>query len=202
MRPYAAVRVRFSNADYENVCDRYGGGPDRLEQWRDLGDLLHGRAGWHFNVVNDGEALWCLGVLGSSLLSIDVDVDRGGFHCFDLLQDGDAWVGDLASVEAWLAPREDQAKQIPADRRAWMRADDWQLLKGFTFELQVSWSDGTYAAAATQLAEVAFGSTLEQALSNAAEMICSLFEAPRELASQLKLTVELDLSATRALRGL
>ena len=79
MRPYAAVRVRFSNADYDNVCNRYGGGPDQLEQWRDLGDLLHGRAGWHFNVVNDGEALWCLGVLGSSLLSIDVDADRGYF---------------------------------------------------------------------------------------------------------------------------
>ena len=202
MRPYAEVRVRFDNNDYDNVCDRYGGGPDRLDQWRDLGDLLHGRAGWHFNVVNDGEALWSLGVLGSSLLNISVDVDRGGFHCFDYTQDDGDWLDDLAAVEAWLAPREDQAKQIPADYRASMRADDWWLFKGFTFELQVSWSDGTYAAAAKQLAEVAFGSTLEQGLSNAAEMICSLFEAPRELASQLKLTVELDLSATRALRGL
>ncbi|MDH6129758.1 hypothetical protein P3T39_006751 [Kitasatospora sp. GP82] len=38
-------------------------------------------------------------------------------------------------------------------------------------------------------------------LNGAAEMICSLFEAPADLAPQLKLTVELDPSATQAQRS-
>jgi hypothetical protein len=49
-RPHISVRVNFENSDYYNVCLDYGGGRARLAAWRDLGDLLAHREGWHFDV--------------------------------------------------------------------------------------------------------------------------------------------------------
>ncbi|MGW4805823.1 hypothetical protein [Kitasatospora sp. NPDC004272] len=199
MRPYTEVRVGFSNSDYDNVCERYGGGHERLGEWRDLGDLLHGRTGWHFDVVNDGEALWSLGVLGSSLLNISVD-EEGGFHCFDYLGDEAVLLESISQVEQWLAPREENAKQPQDGQIEMLRTNDWQLFKMMDFTVRVTWSDGTYTAVLPQVADAAFGSSLPDTLNAAAEMLCHTFKAPLELAPALQLTAELDLSAVQELR--
>lgn len=113
---HTTVEVGFTNTDYVNVCERYGGGPELLDQWRALGDLLAHRAGWHFDVVNDGQALWSLGAFGGSLLNIHVQAD-GSYHCLDYLQDKqsrggstEGWLAtpSLGEVEKWLEPREAQ----------------------------------------------------------------------------------------------
>ncbi|MFE1198399.1 hypothetical protein ACFW6E_37585 [Streptomyces olivaceoviridis] len=96
---HLSVKVNFSNSDYYNVCDTFGGGFERLPAWRALGDLLAHRPGWHFDVVNRGEALWCLGVLGECRLAIHVTEDLG-FHCYDHDDDSDVVAADTAEVES------------------------------------------------------------------------------------------------------
>ena len=65
--PYATVEVNFSNSGYLQACERFGGGPGLVPQWTVLGDLLAHRAGWHFDVVNHGEAVWSDVVDGAEL---------------------------------------------------------------------------------------------------------------------------------------
>jgi hypothetical protein len=200
MRPCASVRVGFSNSDYDNVCVSFGGGDDLLPAWRDLGDLLAHRSGWHFDVVNDGEALWSLGLLGESRLNIHVTEDRR-YHCHDHDTDRDDVVDGIPAVEDWLSTREDRAKQPSALLLDMARAMDWGVLKSHPFTLRVSWSDGYFAASLPDHYDVAFGSTLPEAISGASEMLCRLFDAPSDLAAHLTLTTELDTTATRRLTG-
>src|ERR1039457_1481839 len=83
-RPYMSVRVHFDNSDYDNVCLDYGGGQARLAAWRDLGDLLAHRVGWHFdvNTASADPVLWNAGLFGESRLNIHV-AGNGGYACFD-----------------------------------------------------------------------------------------------------------------------
>jgi len=200
MRPCGSVRVQFDNSDYDNVCVNFGGGDDLLPAWRDLGDLLAHRSGWHFDVVNHGEALWSLGLLGESRLNIHVTEDRR-FHCHDHDTDQDDVVDGIPAVEDWLGAREERAKQPSALLLDLARAMDWGVLKSHTFTLRVSWSDGYFAASLPDHYDVAFGRTLPEAITGASEMLCRLFDAPAELAEQLTLTTELDTTATRRLTG-
>lgn len=195
MRPYTSVRAGFSNSDYDNVCDTYGGGLTLQSAWRDLGDLLAHRPGWHFDVVNDSEALWSLGLLGESRLNIHVNED-GRYACFDYAEDTSALLNDIPSVEAWLSTREDKAKQPSRVLVELVRSDDWSGLKRHSFQLRVSWSDGYYSASLPHYYDASFGSTLKDAINAATEMLCQLFGAPTDLASQLTIWVELDETAT------
>ncbi|MEU9158440.1 hypothetical protein AB0D59_49935 [Streptomyces sp. NPDC048417] len=196
---YLSVKVNFDNSDYDNVCDTFGGGFERLPAWRALGDLLAHRPGWHFDVANRGEALWCLGVLGECRLAIHVREDLR-FHCYDHDKDSDTIAADTTEVESWLQGREETAQQ-PSDTLLEMASSNsWDLLKRYTFRLQVSWSDGYYAASVAALAEASFGPTIPEAVDGAAEMICHLFKAPAELASALTLAAELDETAVRHMR--
>ena len=97
-RPYEAVEVGV-DIDYVSACETYGGGPNFLDSWKELGDLLAYRTGWHFDIVNRGEALWSLGFFGESLLNISVAAggsdatttgrERPGISCLSVkLQSG------------------------------------------------------------------------------------------------------------------
>ncbi|NUK38919.1 hypothetical protein HRW12_35385 [Streptomyces lunaelactis] len=77
---------------------------------------------------------------------------------------------------------------------------DWSILKIHSFQLHISWSDGYFSASLPALAEASFGPTLAEAINGACEMICHLFTAPAEMASQLTIATELDESATRQIR--
>lgn len=197
--PYATVRVNFSNSDYQNVCDDFGGGFDRWPAWRDLGNLLAHRPGWHFDVVNGGEALWCLGVLGESLLTVFVNEDLR-YHCCDHARDEDLIADDTSAVQAWLEEREDEAKKPSRTLIAMASDANWKYFTLFPFQLRVSWSDGYFAAHLPNLAEPSFGRSLAEAVNGTAEMICQLFGAPPELAPQLTIALELDTAASQKLR--
>ncbi|GAA2046538.1 hypothetical protein GCM10009839_58690 [Catenulispora yoronensis] len=199
MEPYKSVRVNFDNDDYENVCERFGGGFDALPAWRDLGNLLAHRAGWHFNVANHGEALWCCGVLGEARLV--VYVEPAGFHCYDHGEDDDAVFASTAGVEAWLSTREEAARTPSAVIKEMAQTFDWQVLRDYPFRLDVSWSDGMYCATLPALYEPSFGANVRDVVNGAAEMLCQLFDAPAELARQLTITVEMDNSATDQMRS-
>ncbi len=102
--------------------------------WQTLGDLLHGRPGWHFDVDAGmaGTALWSLGVLGESRLNISV-TEEGRFQCFDYDDDTETNVSDVAAVEEWLASLEEEArKPSPMSlslARTFSTESDWVLLK-------------------------------------------------------------------------
>jgi hypothetical protein len=201
VRPYRSVRVSFANGDYDSVCETYGGGPAQLAAWRDLGDLLAHRAGWHLECdVGRGEVLWSLGLLGESRLNVHVGTD-GQFICFDYAQDAETSCAGIAAVNAWLFTREDEAGK-PSDALLELaQADDWNLLKRYRHRLSVTWSDGHYSASLPHLHDASFGATLAQAVNRAAEMFCQLLGAPADLAPLLAIDVELDETATAQVRG-
>jgi hypothetical protein len=207
-RPYDSVQVNFDNSSYDNVCLDYGGGPASLSAWRELGDLLARRAGWHFDVVStgsQGEPLWSAGLFGESRLNIHVDQD-GRFACFDYDADkaGDAdpdtTCATIAEVEAWIAARADRAGRPSAAAVAYARDSDWALLKTYAHPVTVTWSDGAYHASLSGLFEASAAATLQDALGGVASLLCGLLGAPAGLASQVPLTACLDQAAVQRLR--
>lgn len=204
VEPHSNVRVGF-DIDYGTACAAFGGGDDRsiMAAWRALGDLLAGRSGWHFDVVNLGfqpEVLWSLGTFGASLLNIQVD-QESRFVCFDYEEDRTDCCSDIAAVEKWLANREERAKQPNTAQIELAQHDDWRGLKIHRYTVIVSWSDGYYAAAIRgAMLDATFGETLQQAVNRTGEMICNMYGAPAELASELNLTVELERSAADRIR--
>ena len=205
-RPHVNVRVSFANADYINVCADFGPSDDRkvITAWQELGDLLAGRSGWHFDIVSTSggqrEALWSLGTFGASLLNIGLDA-QARFRCFDYLEDQSQDCSSVADVERWLTGREERAKKPNAAQLELAQADDWWGLKSHRYVAVVSWSDGYYSATVLgAMLDAAFGETLQQAVNRAGEMICDTYDAPPELAAELKLAVELEPSAVDRIR--
>lgn len=205
--PHTNARVGF-DADYDNACLAFGRGGDRtiMAAWRELGDLLAGRAGWHFDIVNAGaaapEALWSLGLFGASRLNIHVN-DVGWFECFDYDEDRTDVCATIADVTAWIedADREERARK-PTDLQSEIASgDDWKIFKVHKHTVLISWSDDYYSAAILGAAhDAAFGKTLKEAIDRASEMLCGLFGAPPGIALELNLVVELDGTATNQLR--
>ncbi|MET8411075.1 hypothetical protein ABZV34_23735 [Streptomyces sp. NPDC005195] len=107
----------------------------------------------------------------------------------------------MVALELWLAFREEEARRPSPVILNIARSDGWGIFKAHQFRLYVSWSDGYFAASLPALTEAGFGRTLAEAVNHAAEMLCLLFGAPVDLASELTMELELDASATRQLRS-
>lgn len=205
-RPYVSVRVNFENSDYDNACLDYGGGRARLAAWRDLGDLLAHRAGWHFdvNTASQDKALWSAGMFGESRLNIHVDAN-GRFACFDYDADkaGEAdpatTCATIAEVEDWIAARADRAARPSATAVAYAADSDWAGLKAYAHPVRITWSDGSYHASLSEIFEASAGTTLQDALDGVASLLCALLGSPAELAPQVLLTAELDRAAVEQL---
>lgn len=197
--PHQSVRVNFANSDYRNVCETFGAGFEAWPAWEALGNLLAHRPGWHFDVVNDGEPLWSLGVLGESRLNVSVE-DDDRYHCYDADRDDDATFSSVGDVESWMEPREEEARKPSRVLLDIARSDNWRILKAHPFRLYVSWSDGYFAATLPALTEAGFGRTLAAAVNHAGEMLCHLFGAPIELAPELTMLLEVDVASTQRLR--
>jgi hypothetical protein len=206
-RPYMSVRVSFANSDYENVCLDYGGGRACLAAWRDLGDLLANRAGWHFdvNTASHDKVLWNAGLFGESRLNIHVDAN-GRFACFDYDADnaGEAdpvtTCATIAEVEGWIAARADRAARPSATAVAYAGDSDWAGLKAHAHQVRITWSGNSYHASLPEIYEASVGTTLQDALDGVASLLCRLLGAPAELARQVPLTAELDQAAVEQLR--
>lgn len=202
-----SVRVHFDNSDYDNVCLDYGGGQARLAAWRDLGDLLAHRVGWHFdvNTASADPVLWNAGLFGESRLNIHV-AGNGGYACFDYDADkaGDpnpvTVCATIPAVEAWLADRERGAARPSSTAVAYAQDGAWRVLKTHANLVRVTWADGFYHASLSGLFEVGVGTTLQDALDGVAVLLCRLLGAPAELAPQVPMTAELDEAAMAQLR--
>lgn len=200
MHPYRQVRVDFSNADYDNVCEAYGGGSARIGAWRDLADLLSQRTSWHFELdLANHEIGWHLGVLGEARLVITVD--DSGYRCYDHAQDESVICEAVPDVMQWLDEREDAASGPSDTLRALGQADNWAVFKAHHYRVYVTWSDGYFSASIPGFQDAAFGLGLAETLDSAAEMICRFFGAPAGLTPQLALVTELDETATAQVRG-
>jgi len=197
---YLSVKANFANNNYDNVCETFGGGFERLPAWRALGSLLAHRPEWHFDVVNRGEALWCFGVLGERQLAIHVNEDLQ-YYCHDHRKDSGTIAPDTAAVEAWLDGREETARQPSPTLIEYASADSWKYLKLHPIQFRISWSDGYFSASVSYLGEASFGRTLAEAMNGAGEIICQLLGAPKETARELRLSAELDESAVRHIQA-
>ncbi|WP_458246837.1 hypothetical protein [Streptomyces sp. MAI_2237] len=197
--PYQSVRVNFSNSDYQNICEDFGGGHEAWPAWRELGDLLAYRSGWHFDFVNRGKPLWSLGVLGESRLNISVDGDSR-YHCYNRDRNDEATLDSIAEVEDWLGPREEEVGKPSEVSLNIARSDDWRILKVHAFRLSVSWSDGYSPQRCRRSRRRDSGRRWRRPVNRAGEMLCHLFGAPTELAPELTMELELDSAATQRLR--
>ncbi len=195
--PHHTVEVRFANSDYVNVCETYGGGWQLLGWWQDLGDLLVHRPGWYFE-MGSGQLLWNLGTFGASMLNIHVD-KNGNFHCFDYADDEAVQLRTVGEIEAWLAPREANARQPTTLQDNLLKDSDWRILRSgaSVFDVRISWSDGWYYADVRGLPEEAvFEKTVKAVIKSARAMLVRSFGAPDDVAPQLTLRVALDEKAS------
>jgi hypothetical protein len=202
--PRRTVRVNLLNDDYDVLCQTVAGDDQRVRAgWQSLGDALAHRAGWHVDLdVTDADAplLWSLGIFDASRLNIHVTRD-GDYSCFDYDADTSVALSALPDVEDWLSTREDEAKKPSALQLDWARADDWNLFKTHRHVLRVTWSDGYYSGSLSTVNDASFGATLSEVINNATQMLCDLFEAPRDLAQVLNIAVELDEHAAAKVRA-
>lgn len=197
MRPWDHIRVGF-DADYETTCSQFGGGWQLLDRWRELGTLLSGRHGWHFDLTGAGPT-WNFGLFGEGLLVLHVTA-QNQFYCHDHTTDSDHVANDLIQVEAWIDGRTVSAERPSAAAVEMARSFDWKTLTTVEFRLLVSWSDGTFAGSWPSHADAVMAPTLPEVIDAAAAQVCALYDAPRELAGELTIRVELDPSAVNQLR--
>ena len=195
--PYATVEVNFSNSGYLQVCERFGGGPELVPQWTVLGDLLAHRAGWHFDVVNHGEAVWSWGAFGAAVLSISL-TDDGRFRCYDALQQTCRTFTDRQQVDGWLAERDDASRSLSPQARALLAENGWAFLRRHVFVLRVSWADGWFVSDVKGVPhETVFETSLSESVRTARAMLTRFCGAPEALAPDLVVRVEMDEHATR-----
>lgn len=196
--PHMTVEVGF-DWDYLRACERFGGGFALREKWEELANILAHRPGWHFDVVNDGEALWSLGAFGGSLVNISI-TRTGKFGCYDHEHERESEDLDtIEEVEAWLRPREERARRLP-DAEIWLSRDNWRLLRELNLRVSVTALDGSLIGRVDGIPlEATFGSSVAEVLRRVREMICSAVGAPADVASDLRLHVRLDPDAARLL---
>jgi hypothetical protein len=197
--PYATVEISFSNSGYLQVCERFGGGRALVPQWIVLGDLLAHRAGWHFDVVNQGEALWAWGAFGAAVLSISLTED-GRFRCYDALEQESRVCADRRQLESWIADRDDASRSLSPQARALLAENGWAFLRRQVFVLRVSWADGWFVSDVKGLLhETVFETSVSASVRAARSMIVRFCGAPEALAEDLVVRVEMDERATRRL---
>lgn len=186
--------------EYLSACETFGGGWEFTQQWRGLGDLLAHRPGWHFDIVNDGEAMWSAGAFGASRMNITLNPD-GSYHCYDRDEDSEDDFGELAEVEAWLMPREERARSLTDLQREITQSNNWSVLLAMPYEIRISWSDGWYTASVSRLPEeAAFQDTLGGVVHAARELITAYFGAPSSLSEELKVRLVIDESAAATIK--
>jgi hypothetical protein len=197
--------LTFTGSDYKCSSEMYEEyfkhyqGDGAVERWRELGDLLIGRPGWHFS-FGDGRPLWSLGTSGASLCNIYVQSD-GKFHLFDYLEDSEVSVGTVGEIEAWLEEdmRELLARRPPPVQLHLVSHNNWELLLSNAYLVRVTWSDDRYSATVNGLAhEPTFHATYEAVIRSAREMIVREFYAPIRLADEIRIVEELDDRAAAA----
>lgn len=96
----------MTRAAYEGVCRDTSGGPEAIEFWLALWDLLADRQGWYFDPqIERNEPVWCYGVEGACRLALTADpMDR--FVAYIYETDSEEHFSDLYRVKEWLTREE------------------------------------------------------------------------------------------------
>jgi len=199
--PHWDIKARFSNNDYRNVCDVYGGGPEFEPRWEALGQLLAYRLGWHFEVVNRGDAIWSLGAFRTSILNVSPDPNGPGFGCYDHRSGSAYTFSSIDDVRQWIENNEEDARRAENAGVELLRSGNWKVLKEYEFDVVVSAENGARFVASIEdiPGDVFFAQDLLEVLGMARDQIVAYVDAPVELSSAIRLALHLNSSATALL---
>lgn len=191
-----SVRVDYP-LDYDTACERYGN-PDHLRRWQDLGDAVAHRSGWHFDLANGGEPMWCFGAFGMALLVIFVN-ELGRYECFDYYADDSEFPGSVDEVLTWVDARETTALAKGRAPYELVKHDDWKLLGQMPLDLDVTYFDGYFSGSVRNIpGEAVLQPDLPSTVRAAGQLVSDHVGAPREKAATVKFRLHLDVDAASA----
>lgn len=179
-------------------------GPDAEAWFESVGNLLYGRPGWACSISNTDagtELLWTFGALGSGLFVISYEGNPSTYRVFDYDADDDVTFNTINELREWLDANEPRhADYVRTTLRDMVAADDWWLLKGHTFEVDVTYDGSAWVGTVRKL-PVTFSSapSLPETITAVREAIAHEFDAPQNVAPQIKVQVHLDEEAAAAL---
>ena len=165
--PYARIPVELNLGDYLVTATILNGQKSEL-WWKDLGDLLYGRAGWYCQVVNTSggvEMVWSFGALGSSLFII-TSGKAPAYHLYDNEADKDLIFDDVEHLRAWLEENDSDIRD-PRRLRNYAADSDWAMLKA-SFNVNVTHDGAVWIATFRELPlTYSSGSSFAKTISNA-----------------------------------
>lgn len=203
--PHTQVEIELNLGSPEYIVTATTLYPDDSGPWwESLGNLLYGRPGWCCEIVNtDGgtELMWSFGALGSSLFDITWADDLATYRLFDYDADEVVVFYSIDALRDWLDDNETRhANHVVRNLTPMASADGWSLLRVYEFALDVTYDGSTWIASVRKLpVTAAFASSLQDAVSNAREAIAHAFDAPKNIAADITVSVRLDPAAVAAL---
>lgn len=203
--PHTQVEVELNLGSPEYIVTATTLYPDDSGPWwESLGNLLYGRPGWYCEIANTNEGtelMWSFGALGSSLFNITWSGDPGQYRLFDYEADNVIVLHSTDELRDWLDDNERRHDEhVTTSIRPLASSDGWSVLRSIGFTLDVTHDGSTWIASVRKLpVTAAFGSSLQEAIKNAREAIAHAFDAPKNVAADIKVSVRLDPAAVSAL---
>lgn len=208
------VEIEFSlgHPNYVNLVQSMYG-PDSLDWWEELGDLLGGRSGWHCDFTSEG-LLWSFGAMGSSLFNVspvtaesvaeddeaEPYVWNRGYELFDYEADNLLNFGDTTELREWLEENEARHAEHLRSLNAFVRGNEWSDLSRFEWDARVTHDSSTFIGVVPKVpSEMVAGPDLPSVLTGLQELMAHAFGAPHDAARHVRLNVRLDTKATAAL---
>lgn len=199
-----SVELNLGEPTYLHAAALFHGGDEATERWwKDLGDLLYGRPGWHCEITNatSGPAMiWSFGAVGTSLFNLAYE-GRADYAVFDWETDATIRFGGVTELQDWLEANEPRHAEHTLGLRDLAGATTgWAVLKRMGFDVDVTFDTDSWIATVRKLpVTMSLGGSLEQAVSNAREAIAHAFNAPEDVAPDIQVRVHLDQPASAAL---
>lgn len=177
-------------------------GEGAVEWWENLGDLLHGRPGWHCDYTSDG-LLWSYGAAGASLFNIgppeDYGFGRGEYEVFDYDEDEVFNFPGTAALQTWLESNEHRHADHLRNLSAFVSGNDWADLSKFDWDARVTYDGSSFIGQVPKVpSEMVAGPDLKAVLKGLQELMAYAFGAPQEAARHVRVNARLDSNATAA----
>ena len=189
---------------YSNVAESLTGHVS-VQWWERLGDLLHGRPGWHCDLTSEG-LLWSYGALGASLFNISApedseDFKRGRYEVFDFDED-ESHTFTLDELRSWLEDNEHRHSDHAHRLGQLYGGEDWSILNGMIFDARVTHDGAMFVGTVPSLVlEFTAADDLATVVDNLRGLVTSALGAPSDVAPRVQIDARLDGKATRALSG-